>query len=166
MVEYATKEKTKLQIYQIDYSFFVDMRNEEEKSILESKPRIQQVSMEIHFGADNIAEALEEAIEFLNKNLEEENFTIDSVTAMEGVDVVNWPGEDGECDCPFCRAERIPDEDTLKFECSCGSNIKVADDWDEIHCRNCHRTIYRDRVIGSNGNYTLIDIGGESNGRL
>lgn len=149
-----------MQIFEIDYSFIVNM-NDIEKSDIDSeqktKPDFHEIQMNIHFGADCISDALTLAEEYLDNALDGEYY-IESVSKMPGVDVVNWPGET-ECECSFCKALRSADEDVMLFDCSCGYQIRVMDDWKEIVCPDCHRTIARENIVSANGLYVFIDKG-------
>lgn len=131
-----------------------DPNPEEESKDL--KPHYHEIEANVHLGADCISDALQLAEEFLEEMMEGREFYISSVTAMQGVDVVNWPGE-SECDCSFCKALRSADEDVMIFDCSCGYQIRVMDDWKEIPCPSCRRKILRENVISANGLYLLID---------
>jgi hypothetical protein len=75
------------------------------------------------------------------------------------VNVVNWPDQhDEECSCVFCKAGNAAPEDVVVFSCSCDEQIKVmATGWEKIRCPKCSKEISRDKVLGTNGHYFLVD---------
>jgi len=86
-----------------------------------------------------------------------DEYEIAGILAREDINLVNY-----ECQCAVCRTERASEEDKIEFNCSCGYPIKLIDDFDKYICPNCGRLVLRDRVIGSAGNYILLDIDKET----
>jgi hypothetical protein len=81
-----------------------------------------------------------------------------SVLELEEMNICNWPEEE----CPYCAADEAAPEDVLEFTCTCGEEIRVADNgWKNIECLSCGKIINRNDLIGSHGNYTLVDVGNE-----
>jgi hypothetical protein len=78
-----------------------------------------------------------------------------SVIELEEINICNWPEEE----CPYCAADEAAPEDVLEFTCTCGEEIRVADNgWKNIECLKCGKVINRNDLIGSHGNYTLVDV--------
>jgi len=122
----------------------------------------ETVANVIHVGAEDFFDATRIAMEILSEFFEsEEDYEIRSVKEMYGINVVNWAGENEPCDCPYCKAERMADEDLMHFDCPiCKNIVKVADgEWEDIQCRECGTTIQRDRIIDiGRGKYKVIII--------
>jgi len=59
------------------------------------------------------------------------------------VNIVNYA--EPECDCPYCRADRVPLDMVASFACpACGESIVVAENgWEHIPCNSCSADIYR-----------------------
>lgn len=155
-----------MKIFGIDYSFKRDKELPEGalEDEFDEEDLMEIVSTTIHVGAENFFDATAIATEILNSYFEyEDDYEIRSVKEIYGVYVINWGMEDGDCDCPYCRAERMADEDLMHFECpKCHKPIRVADgDWDDIECKECGAPIQRDRIIDiGRGRYKVIEIKG------
>lgn len=111
----------------------------------------------VELGAIDLPSAYLEADEFLEQHFDL-GFEIKSIKLLEKVMIVNWPGDGEDCQCPFCRTERAAPEDLITFQCKCGENYTLVDDFGSIVCPKCNQTINRQDLIGHNGNYTFIDI--------
>jgi hypothetical protein len=160
-----------MNIYSVKFWFNVNFDSEgniveeldEEEMVGEENDDIESriADGKFEIGAGNLAQALLNSIEYLDKNIGKDNYNISSVSVCEDINIINWPGENEECQCVYCRTERAADEDKLIFSCNkCGCEIKIIDGgWDEISCPHCNEEIHRDRIIGSNGNYLIINIG-------
>lgn len=123
---------------------------------------LKQMDGKFGLGAMDMGEAYEEAVEYLDELLGEDGYHIVSISEIEDLTVVNWPGEGSDCNCVYCRTERAAEEDKIAFNCSCNYIIKVVDDFDMIYCPQCQKQIFRDRIIGNNrSGYTLMNIDGE-----
>jgi hypothetical protein len=143
-----------------------DKRSLEEKIDVDEM-EIDDEDNDNHFqvGATDLAKAYLEAQDYLEMIFEDdeaiEDWDITGVNLID-LDIVNWPGDNEEdCQCLHCRTERAAPEDRLKFTHVCGQEVEiVADGWEQISCENpkCHDQIYRDRIIGSNGNYLYLNI--------
>lgn len=114
----------------------------------------------LHVGANNIFSATEEAMKHLESSSEGMDYEITGITLVDSLTIVNWPGEEKECNCVFCKAEKSAPEDVMEFSCSCGQDIRVVDGWDSINCPSCKREITRDKLVGSYGKWILINIKG------
>jgi Zn finger protein HypA/HybF involved in hydrogenase expression len=128
-----------------------DEENTEEDSISEGN---------MYLGCDCIQDAFIEGAEILDNMLDGENYEIIAVNGLP-INIMNWPGEGEPCQCPFCRAERMADEDRMHFECpKCKEKIEVADGgWEEIQCPKCQNEISRDKVIDiGNGKQKVLEI--------
>jgi ribosomal protein S27E len=109
----------------------------------------------IHLGGISFYDVLEEAESSIEdaftdeETKEKPDFEITSIKEIPLIDVLNWPGEGSECDCPMCRAERMADEDIMKVECpKCGDITRIADGgWDWIKCHKCETQIERSSLI-------------------
>jgi hypothetical protein len=146
-----------LRIYEIKYRCFVKPTEEEMLEYDLESDAIREVQDIFHLGAFNLLEAVGLSIDHLEEIFEENEYDIISTTELAGVNVINWAGEnDG---CPICQAKDAPPEDTIDFLCTCGKTIKVMNEgWESVQCHDCSKEIYRDRIIGSNGHYILLDI--------
>ena len=114
----------------------------------------QKLNGRVDVGANNVGSAFVEAMEFLNSEIGEDNWNITSIKEITKMNLINWPGDNDECQCLSCRTERAAPEDTIQFKHNCGGDIRVVESgWEKITCPNCNKEIFRDRIIGSNGNY-------------
>jgi predicted RNA-binding Zn-ribbon protein involved in translation (DUF1610 family) len=112
---------------------------------------------DFHVGAYSLAKAFLEASEYLDEHIGEEEYEITAI--KEKMNVINWPGEDEPCDCLGCRTERAAEEDKIRFTCKgCNAEIIIVDDFEEIMCPSCGIPILRDRIIGTNNNWVMMDI--------
>ena len=61
----------------------------------------------------------------------------------KSVNIVNYTEPD--CDCPYCRANRVPLDMIARFSCpTCGKEVVVAEDgWELISCNECSGDLYR-----------------------
>jgi hypothetical protein len=117
----------------------------------------------IYIGADYLYEALEIANDKIEETFfteQEHDFDIISVKELEGMGILNWPGEGNDCDCPFCMAENIAEEDVMKVECpNCHAILRVADNgWESIPCTECKTEITRNSLCLMGKNYKVIHI--------
>jgi predicted RNA-binding Zn-ribbon protein involved in translation (DUF1610 family) len=150
-----------LNIYRVEFWIRIEL-DENGELITEPEDDQETISRDIEGGFDlgspNLANAYIMATQYLNKSVGEDEYEITSVSLRSDVEVMNWPGGD-ECQCPSCRTERAAEEDKICFRCSCGYEIKIIDDFGEINCPKCNKFITRDKIIGSNGNYILLNLG-------
>jgi hypothetical protein len=151
-----------MQIYEVEVSFIVEHKPEnEDLELEENHPKFDQYDGVLHLGEECLADALLAAMDHLDKNLGEGSYNITSVKELDGVDVLNWPGEEEECTCPACRAKTCAKEDILSFTCvHCFEEIQLADgDWKIANCPNCGADIGRDKIISiGNGKYMMVDL--------
>ena len=80
---------------------------------------------------------------------------------VQGLNILNWPGEGVPCDCPQCRASNMADEDVIKIQCpDCGDELRLPiDEWGLVLCRKCECQILRSGVISlGNNKYTYIKL--------
>jgi len=139
-------------VYEVKYLFkgVEEVIKDYDFVLNEEEPPTEETILEgnIYVGCDCIQDAFVEASEILDDMLEDEDYEIIAVNGLP-INIMNWPGEGEPCQCPFCRAERMADEDRMHFECpKCQEKIEVADGgWEEIQCPKCHNEIARDRVI-------------------
>lgn len=61
----------------------------------------------------------------------------------KSINIVNYTEPD--CDCPYCRANRVPLDMIASFLCpNCGCDIVVAENgWEHISCNECSADIHR-----------------------
>ena len=156
-----------MNIYTVNFYFVVNV--DEEGNIIENEDDIDENNSHLGkaegkfgIGSNNIENALLQAIDYLNENVGEDEWYISSIAEIDELNVVNWPGENDDCQCVACRTERAAPEDKITFECYCGLGITIVNDFNEFVCPNCGKEILRDRIIGSNGNYVLMKIDKEN----
>jgi hypothetical protein len=149
-----------LRIYEIKYRTFEDPTEEEILELGLEDDDIKIIEDTFHLGSYNLVDATSLATDHLDELFQDDDYDIISVAELKGVNIVNWPDQhDGECGCPFCKAENAAPEDVLIFSCSCDEQIKVmANGWEKIHCPKCYREIAREKVLGTNGHYFLVDV--------
>jgi len=146
-IRYKFNEQDKIRIYN---------NNLDQFDSIEEVPDITEGLF--HVGAYNLTSAAIIAQEEGNPIFDD--MEVLSIKEMEEINLVNWQ----EDECPYCAAEDAAPEDILEFDCICKTKIRVADNgWEYIECHECGRIIDRSHVIGSNGNYTLIDAGENKN---
>lgn len=138
-----------MNIYSIKFYYFEKGEETDEFEIHEGKFEV---------GAINLASAYVQADKFLEIKCEEK-YEIISIKNIRKINLINWPGENEPCQCPSCRTERAAPEDIIEFQCSCGEQFRLIDDFGIIQCEKCEKIIRREDLIGSGKNYTLIDIG-------
>lgn len=147
-----------MRIYEIKYRTFEEPTEEEvlELDLKEGDVKIYEDIF--HLGAHSLVDAVGMALDYLDTMFDGE-YDLVSTSELKGVNVVNWPDQhEGDCDCAFCKAENAPDEDTLQFSCTCDQEIRVmATGWEKIYCPKCSREISRDKILGTNGHYFLVD---------
>lgn len=141
-----------MNIYSIRFEYFLELPGIQGS---ESQTILDEGKLEI--GANSVTQALLEADEFIAENVTVE-FEIKSIKLLEKINIVNWPGDGDDCQCARCRTERAAPEDCITFQCTCGEIYTLIDDFGGIQCKECHKIIRREDLIGNNGNYTLIDI--------
>ena len=147
-----------MRIYEIKYRCFVEVSEDERIEYDLEDDAIREVQDCFHLGASNLIDAVSLSLDHLDELFGEDAYDIISTVELPGVNVVNWPGDE-ETDCPICKAKDAPPDDTISFLCSCGKEIKIMNDgWVMARCHDCSREIFRDRIIGSNGHYILLDI--------
>jgi len=121
----------------------------------------------IHLGGDDFFEVQDEAISLIEQVFyedveddEEKEYEIKSIRELPGVDVFNWPGEGGKCDCPFCRAKNMAEEDVMKIECpKCKHITRIAEGgWDWIKCTECETEMNHDDLVRLGMKYQVINI--------
>lgn len=149
-------------IYEIKFKTIVELNSKEEDDEVlegeESEPEFEETFGLFHVGSYQLSDALLKGMEFLDEGLGEESYEIIDIHLLEHVNVINFPEEE----CPFCGVEDAGEDDILRFKCGCGGDIVVKETgWKEINCPHCGILINRDRVVGSHGNYILLDIKGE-----
>ncbi len=121
----------------------------------DESPEFPPLEGTFHVGEYNLLNATVIAQEE-SERLFSDGVDIISIKELEEMNLVNWP----EDECPYCAAEDAAPDYILEFVCSCGDNIRVADNgWKHIECLKCGKIIDRTHVIGSNGKYILIDAG-------
>jgi predicted RNA-binding Zn-ribbon protein involved in translation (DUF1610 family) len=132
-----------MQIYEVNVSFWVEHEDEE------NEKHTDQIDATFHLGCECLEDALLNAMEHLDENLGENEYRLTSVKELDGVSVINWPGEDEPCDCPICSADTCAAEDLLQFTCiNCGEPVRLADGtWDSVPCPHCGKLIGRDKII-------------------
>jgi hypothetical protein len=114
-------------------------------------------------GSVSLPDAYLEAAEYLDEAIGEEEYEVTSISEREDIQIINWPGDNEECQCDSCRTERAAPEDRITFKCiKCGYDITIVDDFKMIKCPNCRKEISRDRIIGSGTNYLMLDIDGDN----
>lgn len=163
-----------MKIYEIEFTRVEKIQIPEDAILPEGIDRDnihEHVTEKIHLGAEYFGEALDLAVEaiedmfFEGYDREDIKYDINVVKELEGVDVLNWPGEFDECNCPFCKAERIAEEDVMKVECpnpECKNILRVADNgWEGISCPECKTEIDRASLCLMGKNYKVIHIGEE-----
>lgn len=148
-----------MKIYEIDYSF--EHEYELPEGILpeevDDEERYEYVSANMFIGAPDFDTAWDWATDMLEQVFPPidgiSQYELRGVKEIQGMDILNWPGEEDPCNCPFCRAERMADEDLMHFEChNCHHEIKIADgDWEAICCPECGEQIYRDGLLNTGG---------------
>lgn len=108
-----------------------------------------------HLGCEYLTEAMIKAIEFLDMGIGEGGYELLGVEILDDIHLVNFPEEE----CPFCAVEDAGEDDIIRFQCKCGHDIVVKETgWKFINCPDCNVEIPRDRVMGTHGNYILLDI--------
>lgn len=122
----------------------------------------------IYIGADYLYEALEVATDKIEETFfteQEHDFDIISIKELDGIGILNWPGEGVDCNCPFCTAKRIAEEDVMKVECpnpNCKNILRVADNgWESLLCPECETEINRASICLMGKNYKVIHISKE-----
>jgi len=159
----------KLKLWEIEYTFEyikeVSKENidDEFNDVKTEENNISYITTKLHLGASDITDAMIMALEICDKNMDEHNikYEINAVREVFGVDILNWPGEGEPCNCPYCRAERMADEDLMHFECfSCKTELKVSDGgWESILCTACGEEIFRDGLLDiGNGRFKTIKV--------
>lgn len=154
-----------MNIYEVVFSTTIfldddgDLIQEEDLDKIETGGDEEEISGMFHLGAYNIGQAFLDAHKYLDEHIGEGKYEVTKIKEKKNINIINWPDEDGDCQCVACRTERAAEEDRITFQHSCGSSICIiADGWDKIVCPNCQKEILRDRIIGSNGNYTFLNI--------
>ena len=116
---------------------------------------IHKVTYDCSIGAYTLEEAVANGMDFMNEHFEEWEFKSASLVAE---DVINWPDNEedehwtGDCPCPYEAFKDTVLDNRLKFKCSCGEDIRVADNgWKSIKCLHCNIWISREEVIREKG---------------
>jgi ribosomal protein L37AE/L43A len=144
-----------MKIWNVGYSVMVDIRKLESNGELEGDEYDQElVNLDLQIGALDFFDASIIAEEILDNRFGEDNYDITGCSEMSDVNIVNWPGEEESCNCPFCRAERMNIEDVMIFNCpKCDKEIKIAPNgWDNIRCIECKEEISFSSIVGLGGN--------------
>ena len=65
------------------------------------------------------------------------------------VNIVNYVEPD--CECPYCRANRVPLDMVASFPCpNCGKQVVVAENgWESIPCNDCSTDLHRHLISRS-----------------
>lgn len=114
---------------------------------------------EFHVGAYSLPKAFLEASKYLDEHIGEDEYEITTIKEKDKINIINWPNDGDDCQCLACRTERAAAEDRIRFTCKgCGADLIVVDDWQEIQCPSCGIPILRDRLIGKNGQFVMMDI--------
>ena len=145
-------------LYEIQFSKKVD--ETEEAEILGDGIELSEEESLVgygnfYMGAPDWDTANDRAKDFLLKFLEGKPYEIIKVEARQDIWIANW-GEPDECDCPYCAVATTPQEDIMKFACSCGEELIVADNgWESLPCKNidCDNTISRKDIKEVNGKW-------------
>lgn len=154
---------------------FENFNNVEEEH--EDFEDIEIVNAHMQIGGFDFKSATMEAVNmldsvFLNEEDEEneesydyeifpDGYEIVGVVEIQGLNILNWPGEGEPCDCPQCKAKLMADEDVMVFNCpDCQEEIKVPiDGWELVLCRKCECQILRSGVINlGNNKYTYLKL--------
>lgn len=144
-----------MKIWNVEYSVLVDMRKLESDGALDGNEDDQElIDLDLQIGSEDFFEAGIMAEEILNNRFGENNYNITGCSEIPDVDVINWPGEEEPCNCPFCRAERMNPKDIMIFNCpKCEKEIKIAPTgWNSILCENCKEEISFNSIVGLGGN--------------
>ena len=147
----------KIYTVKIKFDFIPPPRLDEEG--VEIEEDIQVIEGDFQVGADSLPEAMEAAFEHLDANMGETEYEMVSLSLVENMGIVNWPGEGGECNCPICKANTCAVEDLLVFTCShCEEEVRLSDgEWNECPCPFCGIIIGRDQIISiGKGKYMMI----------
>ena len=155
-----------MKLYDIEYTFDREVKPERMEGSLEGEFEeeqdvIEHIDTHLQLGCNDFESAVEEALSMLDETFGDMDYNIVAIQEVSGVDILNWPGEGEPCQCPYCKAERMADEDIMHFACPyCGTEIKVADgDWDAIPCIECGESILHDNIINlGRNNYKAIKI--------
>jgi hypothetical protein len=157
-----------LKIFEIEFSGFEKVDAPVDVILPEGMDREhlhRHIDEKIYIGADYLYEALEIANDKIEEVFfieQEHDFDITGIKELEGIGILNWPGEGGDCDCPFCTAERIAEEDVMKVECpnpKCKNVLRVADNgWEALSCPECKIEITRNSLCLMGKNYKVIHI--------
>jgi predicted RNA-binding Zn-ribbon protein involved in translation (DUF1610 family) len=149
-----------MNLYEVKFSTIIEVEADDDSdigSIEGAEPEFEQYEKtdKFHICARWISDAFLDAMKFLDGGIGEGEYEIISISKMEDIFMVNYPEEE----CPFCGVEEAGEDDILKFKCWCGKDIVVKETgWKEINCPECGKEIPRDRLVGSRGNYILLDI--------
>jgi hypothetical protein len=153
-----------INIYEIKFKTIVEFEPTQEQVVEDGvevdreESQYEETFGMFHVGSYTISEAMLKGMEFLGDGLGENEYEIVDIHLLENVNVINFPEEE----CPFCGVEDAAEDDILRFKCSCGHDVVVKETgWKEIDCPECGTLINRDRVIGTHGNYILLDIKGD-----
>ena len=166
-----------IKVYEVQIRYEIDDENKKDaiKNNIDQFPEFDGVDIDalkseelpyfpllegtFHIGEYNLFDATAIAQEESN-NMFHDGVELVSIKELEEMNIVNWP----EDECPYCAADDAAPEDVLEFTCTCGAKIRVADNgWEHIECLSCDKIIDRNRVIGSNGKYILIETGENNN---
>jgi len=135
---------------------------------------IEIINMHMQIGSMDFQSATMEAIDMLDDAFGDEEgeyfyeykvfpegYEILGVVEVQGLNILNWPGEGNPCDCPQCQARDMAEEDVMVFNCpNCGNEIRVPiDSWNLVLCRKCECQILRSGVISlGNNKYTYLKL--------
>jgi len=147
-----------LKIYEVDFVLKEKIEIPDEAELPDDFDRENAralIDHRIHLGGTSFYEVLEEAESLIEEVFEDEetkekpDFEVTSIKELPEIEIMNWPNEFDDCQCPFCRAERMADEDIMKVECpQCGEITRIADGgWEWIKCQKCETQIERDSLI-------------------
>lgn len=154
-----------MKIYTVTAKFFTpyfetEEDKEENQYILDGEEEIEDVeelNISFQIGAYSLGAGYTLAEEYMEKYFEKDTYEIVGINEIENFNLVNWPDDVYK----FYEIKNAPEEDIISFDCKCGNKVKVLDGWTEISCIKCGQLISRDKVIGKDGKYILIEIKGQ-----
>jgi len=108
----------------------------------------------LHFLAKNFFELSHICGEYIFQNNDKYDFPVDVINLRKVIgikEIVNAEDfmDEDESDgynpeMPYEMAENAPDEQLMKFKCTCKNEVKVMNgNWPYIKCHDCSRTILR-----------------------
>jgi hypothetical protein len=137
-------------LYKCSFTIYdtVEIPNEETG---ETQSHNHRFEGKFHVVCDDLEDAIMDASCFLEESFEDADYELTGVKAVKDVEIVNL---DIECQCAYCRGERLPPDDRLEFACICQERLTLAPDgWTIIKCAGCGREIKREDINLVNGKY-------------